>query len=216
MGIRNREAGVGRLNSRMKRPFDLTLALMVSVIAIPVLGVVACLVRFSSGAPVFYRSTRVGLGGREFGLLKLRTMVQGADQDLRGSVTHGDDPRVTSLGRRLRRWKLDELPQVFNVFAGDMSFVGWRADTPEYVALYTHDQREILRYLPGITSPASIAFVNEEELLKHSDDPRATYLNEIMPEELRIDLEYLRTATVLSDLCVILKTVAAILNRGER
>jgi lipopolysaccharide/colanic/teichoic acid biosynthesis glycosyltransferase len=163
-------------------------------------------VRWKDGAPCFYVSRRVGERGRPFRLYKIRTMSESAERGPLGSVTTGDDPRVTVTGRVLRRWKIDELPQLLNVLLGDMSMVGPRPETPEYVALYTEEQREILRYRPGITSPASITFIREAELLSLEDDPVTYYAERIMPEEIRIDLTYMRRATVWSDMTVLLKT----------
>lgn len=201
----------------VKRAFDVALALFAAVAVTPVLAIAVGVILLIDGPPVFYESVRVGAGGCTFRLIKLRTMRRDADQDLRGSVTDKDDPRVTPLGRVLRHWKIDELPQIFNVLAGEMSFVGPRPDTPEYAALYSSEQKEVYRYLPGITSPASIRFVNEAELLAESEDPRATYLEEIMPEQIHMDLEYMRTATIWSDIVVIVGTAKAILGevRGD-
>jgi lipopolysaccharide/colanic/teichoic acid biosynthesis glycosyltransferase len=190
----------------MKRAIDLILAVPASVLAIPVVVVAAAVVRWNDGAPSFYASYRVGEGGRLFRLYKIRTMREGSESGVLGSVTTADDPRVTSTGRILRRWKVDELPQLLNVLLGDMSLVGPRPETPEYVALFTAVQREILRYRPGLTSPASIAFMREAELLAGVRDPVTHYVEAIMPEEIRIDLAYMRRATTSSDLGVIMKT----------
>jgi lipopolysaccharide/colanic/teichoic acid biosynthesis glycosyltransferase len=208
-----RMAGIGRdaaAGSGVKRALDVFGSLGAAVFVIPVVAVVAVVVRVREGTPAFYHSRRIGEGGRPFDLWKVRTMTRDADRAPEGSVTVGGDRRITETGRVLRRWKLDELPQIFNVLAGDMSLVGPRPETPEFVALYTDEQRRILRYRPGLTSPGSVAFVNEAGLLATAEDPRDTYLHRIMPEEIRLDLEYMRSATVFSDLRVLLATVAAI------
>lgn len=197
-----------------RRAMDIGGALLAAVFAAPLIAAAAAAVWLREGPPAFYRSRRVGQRGRPFDLWKIRTMVRDADRAPSGSVTVGDDPRITATGRVLRRWKIDELPQIVNVLTGAMSLVGPRPETPEYVARYTAEQREILRFRPGLTSPASIAFVNEAALLAAAEDPGETYLHEIMPEEIRLDLEYMRTATVWSDLRVLLATVTAI-GRGR-
>jgi len=200
----------------VKRMLDLLLAGLGLVVVAPVGLIAAVVVFLSEGRPVFYLSRRVGQGGREFTLHKLRTMVPRSDRGSLGSVTVADDARLSRTGRALRRWKLDELPQLVNVLKGEMSIVGPRPDAPEIVALYTDEQREILRYRPGLTSPASIRFVNEAELLATSDDPRRLYIEEIMPEEIRLDLDYMKQATVGSDLRVMLATVVAVFRGSGR
>lgn len=195
----------------MKRGIDIALGVLGLLIGAPVMAIAAAVIWRKEGPPVLYRSERVGRGGRIFLLLKLRTMSADASLAKPGSVTVLDDPRVTRTGSTLRGWKIDELPQLVNVLLGDMSIVGPRPEVPEYVELYTETQREILRYHPGMTSPASITFVNEARLLSMAEDPGKTYLESVMPEEIRIDLEYMRHATVWSDLRVIAKTFSAIL-----
>ncbi len=190
----------------MKRVTDIVLAGAALILAVPIVGVAAAVVRWKDGAPSFYVSRRVGQRGSLFRLYKIRTMSEEAEHGLLGSVTTGNDPRVTVTGRLLRRWKIDELPQLLNVLFGDMSLVGPRPETQEYVALYTDEQREILSYRPGITSLASVAFVREAELLARADDPLKYYVEEVMPEKIRIDLAYMRRATMWSDLGVLLKT----------
>lgn len=199
----------------MKRTVDVLLSCIVLAILGPAIVAAAIVVCIGDGPPAFYRSRRVGKEGREFNLLKLRTMVLDAQHSKLGSVTVGDDPRVTATGRFLRRWKLDELPQVLNVLAGDMSLVGPRPETPEYVALYSVDQRQILQYKPGITSPASILFVDEADLLSRADDPTTKYAEEIMPQEIAIDLAYMRRATIWSDIGVMASTVRTVFS-GSR
>jgi lipopolysaccharide/colanic/teichoic acid biosynthesis glycosyltransferase len=196
-----------------KRVFDIVISLGALPIAAPAMLVAALMVRLKDGSPVLYRSRRVGADGRPFTLLKIRTMMRDAHRASLGSVTVAEDPRATATGRALRRWKIDELPQLINVLLGDMSLVGPRPEDPEFVAMYSEEQRKILRYTPGMTSPASIRFVNESELLGQAEDPRRKYLDEIMPEEIRIDLEYFRRATLFSDLGVLARTLSAVLYR---
>jgi lipopolysaccharide/colanic/teichoic acid biosynthesis glycosyltransferase len=174
----------------------------------PVFLIIGVAVKLQDGGPVFYRSKRVGMGGRLFSIYKFRSMVQGADT-MGGGLTVKGDRRVTAVGRFLRATKLDELPQLWNVFKGDMSLVGARPENPGYVARYTPEQREILRYRPGVTSPASLHYRNEEELLGEGDT-ETLYLREILPHKLSMDLAYLKRRTVRSDLMVILRTIGGI------
>ncbi len=195
-----------KLDELLRRLLDVTAAGMGLVILSPLLLLLALLVRLTSPGPALYRGRRVGRDGREFRLLKLRTMQAGADR-LGPGLTLDQDPRITPLGRWLRVHRLDELPQLWNVLVGDMSLVGPRPEDPRYVAHYTPEQREVLRVRPGITGPAQIAFRNEAERLRHAADPEATYLQEIMPAKLAIDLAYLRRRTVWSDLGLLFSTL---------
>ena len=174
----------------------------------PLFLVIGAAVKLQYRGPVFYRSSRVGIEGRFFSIYKFRSMVQGADVAGGGLTVRGDS-RVTRVGRLLRAYKLDELPQLLNVFKGDMSLVGARPENPGYVARYTPDQREILRYRPGITSPASLHYRNEEELLS-GGNTEELYLGKILPHKLSIDIAYLRRRTVLSDLRIILRTIGGL------
>jgi lipopolysaccharide/colanic/teichoic acid biosynthesis glycosyltransferase len=201
--------------SGMKRGLDVSVAAIALVLAAPLIAGLALWIWIAEGRPLFYRSRRVGEQGRTFVLWKLRTMTPDADRSPRGSVTVADDPRITASGRVLRSWKLDELPQLFNVLLGDLSLVGPRPEVPGYVVRYTPDQREILRYRPGLTSPATLAFVDEAALLARSPDPASTYFNEVMPEELRMDLEYMQSATFVSDVRVLFATLGAVFRRGR-
>lgn len=164
--------------------------------------------KLQDGGPVFYSSQRVGRGGRLFSIYKFRSMVQGADR-MGGGLTVRGDARVTRAGRLLRAYKIDELPQLINVFKGEMSLVGARPENPGYVEHYTPEQREILQYRPGITSPASLRYRKEEEMLGGGDTD-ALYLGKILPEKLAIDLAYLRSRTVVSDVIIVLRTIGGI------
>ncbi|HBD09392.1 MAG TPA: glycosyl transferase [Syntrophobacteraceae bacterium] len=192
----------------MPRLLEIVIAVIGLVFLSPLLLVIAVAVKATDGGPVFYKARRVGLKGRIFPLLKFRSMVVDADRS-GGALTTRRDPRVTSVGSFLRGKKLDELPQLFNVVKGDMSFVGPRPEDPRYVALYTTDQRQILDYRPGITSPASISYRNEETLLGGEDWERR-YIDEIMPRKITIELDYLREKSTLSDIRTILQTIGLI------
>ena len=162
--------------------------------------------KVSSAGPVFHRGERIGRRGKPFTLYKFRSMRVG---DSGPAITRAGDPRVTAVGRFLRRTKLDELPQLINIAIGDMSLVGPRPEAPRYVAMYDEEQRRILSVRPGLTSPASLAFRSEEEQLVGPDWERL-YVETIMPAKLRIDLEYIGRRTLASDLRVIARTVAAL------
>ena len=189
-----------------KRAFDLTSAAAGLVILSPLFAAIAVAIKLDSEGPVFFRQERIGKGGVPFQIWKFRTMV--ADAERRGGVlTVGDDPRITEVGRRLRRLKLDELPQLLNVIAGEMSLVGPRPEVARYVATYTPRERPVLDLLPGITDPASIEFRDEGALLAAYPDPEGAYLREFVPRKAALNLEYAARATVGSDLGLVLRTV---------
>ena len=191
------------------RLLDLVASGLGLVVLSPLLLLTALAVRLDTPGPVFYRAPRVGRDGIPFRLYKFRSMI--ADADRRGpGITVAGDRRVTRTGAFLRRTKLDELPQLINVLRGEMSLVGPRPEDPRYVALYTEEQRQILRVRPGITSAASLAYRDEEQLLSRSDW-ETQYRQDVMPAKLALDLEYLSHRTVASDLSLIRRTVLAIL-----
>ena len=200
--------------SVMKRVFDLSCSVLgLLLLALP-FAVVAVLIKLGDGGPILFRQERVGYEGRSFRMLKFRTMrPQAASEGPR--LTVGADPRITGVGRFLRRYKLDELPQLINVLRGEMSLVGPRPEVPEYVALYDAEQRAVLALMPGITDPASIHYRNESELLGGSDDPQRLYVEQIMPDKIRMNLAYARKATLLSDVGVILATLVPIGRSGS-
>jgi lipopolysaccharide/colanic/teichoic acid biosynthesis glycosyltransferase len=192
-----------------KRVFDMALAGVSLVVASGPLLVLAALIRATSPGPAIYAARRVGRGGKPFDMYKLRSMVADADR-LGPAVTAGGDRRVTSLGRVLRKTKLDELPALWNVFVGQMSFVGPRPENPDSVNQYTLRQRTVLSVRPGLTSLASIKYRHEEELLARADDVEAGYFA-IMQDKLGLDLEYLERASLATDLRILALTVGAIL-----
>jgi lipopolysaccharide/colanic/teichoic acid biosynthesis glycosyltransferase/ribosomal protein S18 acetylase RimI-like enzyme len=193
----------------VKRVFDLFFSLLGLTVLLPFILLVAIWIRLTSRGPAFYRGVRVGRGGKRFRLLKFRTMVADAEQ-LGGPSTPDDDPRITKVGRILRRYKLDELPQLFNVLKGEMSLVGPRPEVPLEVDLYTPQERELLSVTPGITDWASIRFRNEGEILRGSPDPHLTYRETIRPEKIRLGLEYTKHHSFWVDLRIILTTLWAI------
>lgn len=191
----------------MKRLVDLCLAAIGLVVLAPVFGLIAFIVKLGDGGPIFFVQTRVGLGGKFFKIVKFRSMIvrKGAAGS---SLTVGADQRITPVGEYLRRFKLDELPQLWNVLCGVMSFVGPRPEVPMFVMNYSPSGREVLKLKPGITDPASFAFFDESEVLSRVADPEAFYREYIMVEKIRINLEYASRATLRTDLVLILATVA--------
>ena len=194
------------VKSVVKRLFDLLASGLGLLLLFPLFLLLALLVKLSSPGPVFYRGMRVGKRGRPFKMLKFRTMV--ADAEARGlPLTVGGDSRITGVGRFLRKAKLDELPQLWNVLVGEMSLVGPRPEAQKYVDLYTDDQRKVLELRPGITDPASIKYRNENEILAAAVDPEKAYIANIMPDKVRLNLSYASRASVLSDLGIIFRTL---------
>ncbi len=186
-----------------KRTLDIVASAVGLLLLSPLLIGVAIWIWIDSGLPVLFFQERVGRKGRPFWLMKFRTMAQAPGR----LITVGADPRITRVGHWLRRTKLDELPQLWNVLKGEMSLVGPRPEVAKYVALYSESQRAILEFTPGITDPASLAFGNESELMAEATDPEQLYIAEILPRKLELGLEYARRATWLSDLQLIMKTV---------
>jgi lipopolysaccharide/colanic/teichoic acid biosynthesis glycosyltransferase len=191
-----------------KRVFDVTLSAVALLLLSPLLLIVTILIK-RDGGPALYKGTRVGKDGNRFKMNKFRTMVMNADK-IGGSSTPDDDPRITPIGKFLRKYKLDELPQLLNVLFGEMSLVGPRPQVEWAVDLYTLEQRKVLTVLPGITDYASVRFPNEGEILKGSTDPDKDYMEKIHPEKMRLSLEYVRHRSMLTDLRVIISTLSAI------
>lgn len=193
----------------MRDLFDQLLALLGILILLPFFILISVWIILDSKGGAFYIQQRVGLNGKPFGLIKFRTMRP--DSDLKGKLTVGDrDPRITNAGYFLRKYKLDELPQLFNVLNGTMRFVGPRPEVEEYVDLYTSEQKKVLTVKPGITDYASLRYFKESELLAKSENPRQTYIEEIMPEKIRINLEYIERKSFSEDLKIIFKTIGRI------
>lgn len=197
-----------------KRLFDLCWTIPGLLVLWPALLVIAVLIKLDDGGAVFFRQLRVGRYGRAFRVWKFRTMIARAEQ-CGGPLTVGDDPRITRVGRWLRHSKLDELPQLFNVLAGQMSLVGPRPEVRHYVAQYTPDQRRVLDLVPGITDPASIAYRDESALLAQAPHWERQYVEVIMPEKIRLNLAYAAQATRWTDLVVVLDTLRSLWSRPE-
>jgi lipopolysaccharide/colanic/teichoic acid biosynthesis glycosyltransferase len=179
------------------------------VILSPLLIIIAFLVATTSRGGVFYVQKRVGKNNRDFNLFKFRTMRTGSDKA--GLLTVGArDPRITTVGYYLRKYKMDELPQLFNVLTGSMSLVGPRPEVRKYVDMYNSEQLMVLNVRPGITDLASLRYFSENDLLAGTEDPETTYINHIMPEKLRLNKEYISTASLRTDLLILFKTVQKI------
>lgn len=198
----------------MKRAFDIIVSFLVILIAIPLWAVAAVAIKLDSTGPVFYRGRRIGKDGKRFVLYKFRTMV--ADAHRGAAITLGNDPRITRVGRLLRWLKIDEMPQLINVVKGEMSIVGPRPEDPRYVAHYTPEQLRVLDVRPGMASPAFIKYRHEEELLTTAgDDHEQAYLSTILPDKLRMDLEYLDQQSFFFDLIVLAKAAISLFSDRE-
>lgn len=195
----------------MKRFFDIVASGCGLLVLSPVFLVVAIWIKLDSRGPVFYRQVRVGFKNRDFKIFKFRSMRIGADK---GSLVTigGRDPRVTRSGYFIRKYKLDELPQLINVFVGDMSLVGPRPEVRHYVDYWTPEQMHVLDVRPGITDPASIKFRNENELMGRAENPEEYYIHVIMQEKIKLYLEYVENASFLYDLKLIFKTFKVIIS----
>ncbi len=191
----------------IKRLFDIIFSFLGLIITSPLLGLLAILIKINSKGPVFFRGTRVGKHGKPFKMFKFRTMVPNAEK-LGGPSTAEDDSRLTKIGKILKKFQLDELPQLINVFKGEMSFVGPRPEVPIYVNMTSEEEKKIiLSVRPGMTDLASLWNFHEGEILKGSPDPEKTYMEEIRPEKLRLQMEYVEKQSFRLDIKIIFKTI---------
>jgi len=195
------------MESFTQRSFDLIVASLLLMISLPILMVVAVLVKLSSPGPVFFRQVRLGRGGRTFRILKFRSMI--AVQNRGPSVTVAGDRRITPIGGILRRTKLDELPQLLNVVLGDMSLVGPRPEVPNYKHVYQKGFEQVLSARPGLTDPVSLQLADEENFLKQFPNPLQAYEEIVLPRKLTLSLQYLQQRSVVNDLQIIFLTVMA-------
>ena len=193
----------------LKRAFDFVSSLIGLILVSPILLTIAILIKKEDGGPVFYRGVRVGRFGKLFGIFKFRTMVVNAEK-LGGPSTADDDPRITKVGNFIRKFKLDELPQLINVLKGEMSIVGPRPEVQMYVDMFTEGERAILSVRPGITDWASIWNPDEGGILAGSLDPEKTYMEKIRPEKIRLQLKYVRERSFWNDLKIIAQTIITI------
>lgn len=195
----------------MKRTFDIVMSGLGLICLSPLFLVLAVWIKCDSAGPVFYRQVRVGRYNKDFRLFKFRSMRPGSDR--KGLITVGGrDPRVTRSGYYIRKYKLDELPQLINVFIGDMSLVGPRPEVRKYVDMYNAEQMHVLDVRPGITSFASIRYRDENDILAAAEDPDRAYIEQVMPDKIAIDLEYVAKASLATDIALIFRTFKAILS----
>lgn len=207
--------GNGFYASYGKRILDTLAAMVGLILLLPVLAIVACCIKLTSRGPVLYRQVRIGQGARLFDILKFRSMtIQTSERDLK--ITIDGDSRVTPVGKFLRRYKLDELPQLWNVIRGDMSLVGPRPEVPFYVEGYTPEQRKVLSARPGMTDPASLAYRNEEEILARQSDPQEFYRTKILPDKLTRNKTYLEQITFRNDVRIVVQTIFSSLLKAEK
>jgi len=191
----------------LKRLFDIVFSFLGLVLLFPVFIIVALMVKLDSKGPVFYKGLRIGRWGKPFWIYKFRTMVPGADK-IGGPSTAADDPRLTKVGKFLRKYQLDELPQLINVLKGEMSFVGPRPEVPQYIELLSKEEKEkILSVRPGMTDYASLWNFHEGEILKGSPDPEKVYLEKIRPKKIELQLKYIEDQSFWLDIKLILKTI---------
>ncbi len=195
------------IDSALRRIIDIAGALFGIWLTGPIMAAAALWVKLDSPGPIFYRQQRVGRGGKVFRIFKFRTMVTNADKIGTLITVGGRDPRITVAGYWLRKFKIDELPQFFNVLFGEMSFVGPRPEVKKYVDLYSSEQKKILETRPGVTDIASIAYRNENEILEKKSDPEAYYKAVIMQRKLKLNQLYLAQRTICTDLAVIFRTI---------
>lgn len=198
----------------MKRLCDILFSILVLTIGLPFVLIVALLILVDSKGHVLYKQSRVGQNNVDFLLYKFRTMYDGADK---GSLITigGDDARITKVGRFLRKYKIDEFPQFLNILKGEMSIVGPRPEVRKYVNMYSPEQMRVLSVRPGLTDYASIRYVNENEILAASENPEKTYIEEIMPDKLKLSLKYIDEESIGTDLRIILMTLKAIVVRND-
>jgi lipopolysaccharide/colanic/teichoic acid biosynthesis glycosyltransferase len=194
----------------IKRLFDIVVSAVACAMLSPVMLLVALLVKSTSLGPILFLQERVGKNFRRFKIYKFRTMIPDAP-NLGGVITIGEDPRITKVGRVLRMTKIDELPQLFNVLLGDMSFVGPRPEAPKYVEMFRDDYEEILTVRPGVTDLASIKYRDEAAVLGQAEDSEREYIERVLPEKIQFAKEYVRRSSLWFDLAVIFRTVGVLL-----
>ena len=193
----------------LKRLFDIVASFCGIVILFPLIVIVSILIKLTSKGPVLFKQVRVTKNGRLFKIYKFRTMRENSEGNKQ--ITVGNDSRITGIGHILRKTKLDELPQLFNVLKGEMSLVGLRPEVPKYVELYTEAQREILKVSAGITDYASIYFSNESELLGEAENPEEFYIKKIMPYKIELNKKYIKEIGIVTDIKLIILTILKIL-----
>jgi len=197
---------MSKINQIIKRIFDFLVSLLGIIILSPVFIIVSIAIKLDSKGSILFLQKRVGKDEKEFNIYKFRTMVKDAEK-LGKQITIGNDNRITKVGAFLRKFKIDELPQLFNVLLGDMSLVGPRPEVPKYVALYNNEQKKVLSIRPGITDMASLRYKDENDILGKVDNPEEYYINVIMKDKLSLNLEYIEKSNVFFDIYLIVKTI---------
>lgn len=197
---------MNKFNQIIKRIFDFTVSLIGVIILSPIFIIVSISIKLDSKGSILFLQKRVGQYGKEFNIYKFRTMVTNAEK-LGTQITIGKDNRITRVGSFLRKFKIDELPQLFNVLKGDMSLVGPRPEVPKYVNLYTEEQRKVLQVRPGITDIASLRYKDENDILGSVDNPEEYYVNVIMKDKLKLNIEYIEKSNIFLDIYLIIKTI---------
>lgn len=195
-----------KINSIVKRIFDFFAALIGIIILSPIFIIVSIAIKLDSPGNIMFLQKRVGKCGKEFDIFKFRTMVTNAER-LGKQITVGKDNRITKVGAFLRKYKIDELPQLFNVLKGDMSLVGPRPEVPKYVALYNEEQKKVLSVRPGITDLASLKYSDENDILGKVENPEEYYINVIMKDKLYLNLEYIEKSNLFFDISLVIKTI---------
>lgn len=193
-------------NIIIKRLFDIIASFCGIITTGIFLVIIAFIIKVTSPGPILFKQNRVGKDGKLFQILKFRTMIVNAES-MGKQITIGNDNRITKVGHFIRKYKIDELPQLFNVLIGDMSMVGPRPEVPNYVELYNENQRKVLKVKPGITDLASIRYRNENELLGNSENPEELYISTIMPDKLNLNLEYIEKNNIFFDIYIIITTI---------
>ncbi len=195
----------------MRRFIDFILALILIILTLPFwIVIIILLLIFSPGSP-FFKHPRIGRNGKPFKLIKFRTMRNGPPNGL--DITVDGDTRITGIGKVLRRCKLDELPQLLNILTGNMTFVGPRPEVAEYVRGYSNEQKDILNYKPGLVDPATLKYRNEEQILAAFENPREGYMQTVLPDKIKISLEYQKNRNIFTDLAVIFRTFGALFQK---
>lgn len=197
---------MGILNKVFTRMVDFILALLGILLISPILIVIAIIIKLTSKGPILFKQVRIGKNSIEFKILKFRTMIVNAEK-LGKQITVGSDNRITGIGKILRKYKLDELPQLINVIKGDMSLVGPRPEVPYYVNMYNEEQKKVLNVKPGITDIASLRYKNENDLLGSVENAEEYYVKTVMPDKLKLNLEYIEKKNIFFDISIIMKTI---------
>lgn len=196
----------------IKRIFDIVVSLIASIFLVPIIILLAIIIMIDSPGNPFFLQTRVTKYGKKFKIFKFRTMVKNAEK-LGAQVTPDHDPRITKVGKYLRKLRIDEIPQIFNIIIGDLSFVGVRPEVPKYVKKYTDEMYATLLMPAGVTSITSILYKNEAELLGSSENPDKTYVNKILPQKMKYNLEYIKSFNFFGDIKIMLKTIKAVISK---